>query len=132
METTVKFSISVTGEDSGKPYSGDFTVKTMITRRERFQADAIRRDIIGPVPEGQSVVPSLQTEAFIHGQLAVRLMDSPKWWVDAGNGLDLEDYNVILTVYDKVIELDNAKMADMQKESEEALKKLASKKSKEK
>ena len=120
------FSINVKGE-SGKVYDGNFTVKMSMTRSEKFKADQIRREILGPSPVGQEAPPALQTEAYILGQLAIRLLDAPEWWVSARNGLDIEDYTVILTVYDKILELDEKLQKDRQVETDKALKELEKK-----
>lgn len=129
MITTEKFSINVVGEESGRAFTGDFKVKCSLTRQDRFRADQVRRDIIGPLPEGQMPLPQLQTEAFILGQLAVRIIDSPDWWADSGSigGLKLQDYNVILSIYDKVVELDEKVAQKLKKDTEEALKKMSQK-----
>lgn len=130
MITTEKFSLNVVGEDSGRAYTGDFTIKSSITRQERFRADQVRRDILGPLPEGQMPLPALQTEAYILGQLAVRVTEAPGWWFDGGTvgGLKIEDdYNVILAVYDEILKIDEKKNQKLKKDSEEALKKLTEK-----
>ena len=120
------FSVDVKGE-SGKTYVGNFTVKMTMTRAERFRADQIRREILGPSPVGQEAPPALQTEAYVLGQLAIRLLDAPDWWVSARNGLDIEDYNVILTVYDKVLSLDEKKAEKLNEKAKDAVNELSNK-----
>lgn len=128
METTTKFSVSEIGENSGQPFSGDFVVKTRLTRQDLFRADEIRRNLLGARPEAAS--PAMSGEAFIFGQLAVRIVEAPKWWTDAGDGLQLEDPNIIGTVFKIAVEKEEERKKKIREESEAALKKLSSAKKK--
>ena len=122
METTAKFSISTKGDVSQLPYTGSFTVKTILTRREQFLADQRRREIVGAFADG--AIPALQSEAFMLGQLFVRIVDSPKFWNDSDGGLDLQDYNVIKEIYDKAISLQEDQISSLKGKADEAAKKL--------
>lgn len=98
METTVEFKINEVGDDTGNPYTGTFKVKTLLDRKDRFLADERRRAIIGS--NAADALITLQEEAFILGQLSVRVVDGPRWWKDSNNGLLLEDGNVIVKLYE--------------------------------
>jgi hypothetical protein len=122
METTVPITIDVIGQRTGNPYNGKFLVKMVLTRRENFIADERRRMIVGTNPLG--VAPSLNGEAYMLGQLFVRILEGPKWWKDSDGGLDLEDENVIGELY-RLIDLKvNESEADLSKEGKQAVEKL--------
>jgi hypothetical protein len=123
METTAIFNVSLVGEESGQPFNGQFKVKTLLTRRDRLRADEIRRELIGGKPEGAS--PSAAADAMVLSQLAVRIIESPQWWKDAGGGLDMADDNVLAEIFKIAIDEASKRAEALQKESEEALKKLA-------
>jgi hypothetical protein len=119
-------SINTTGEATGTPYMGDFTVKLQLTKKEQFRADAIRREILGPSPLNNEPAPKLQTDAFIIGQLAVRIEKAPKFWTDSSNGLDLPegDDNLLYTLYNEIltkIEDQNTKLREQAKKALETL-----------
>lgn len=122
METTAKFSISTKGDVSQLPYSGNFTVKAVLTRREQFVADQRRREIVGSFADG--AIPALHSEAFMLGQLFVRIQEAPKFWTDSDGGLDLQDYNVIKEIFDKAISLQDERIASLKKQADEAAKTL--------
>ena len=122
METTAIFSVNLIGGETGTSYMGDFTVKTILSRRDRFVADERRRAIIGSLAEG--ALPALQTEAFMLGQLSIRIVKSPDWWSQNGNGLDLADADVIAQVFNLAIEKENQRREEVKKQAEEALKQL--------
>jgi len=123
METTEKFSVSIVGEKTGNVYAGDFTVKTVLTRRDEFIADSRRRELLGANPEG--ALPQLQVEAFMYGQLFVRIVQAPKFWSDAGNGIDLADLNVISKVYETAKDKEEERIKKVKAQAEEALKQIA-------
>jgi hypothetical protein len=101
METTVTFSINVIGEESGNPFTGTFKVKTLLSRREHFAADERRRMIVGANPT--TILPKLDTDAFMIAQLSVRVVEAPSWWKQSDSGLDLDDSNVIAEVFSLAI-----------------------------
>lgn len=122
METTVPIMIDVIGQRTGNPYNGKFLVKTNLTRRENFIADERRRMIVGTNPLG--VAPSLNGEAYMLGQLFVRILEGPKWWKDSDGGLDLEDENVIGELYRLITLKINESESDLVDEGKAAVKNL--------
>jgi len=90
---------------SGELLEGDFQFKAEVTRREAFQADSIRRNVIGPIPQGQDVPPMLQAEAYMIGQLAIHITDAPEWWLKSEDGLQFSDDGVVVSVFDKLTEM---------------------------
>src|SRR5271168_5160767 len=100
METSATFSISTTGKTTGQPFAGEFTVKTVMTRRDEFYADQERRRIVGPSPENTPAPVGLQGEAYMLGQLRARITAAPDWWKNSDAGLDLQDVNVIVEIFE--------------------------------
>jgi hypothetical protein len=123
METTAKFSVNIVGETTGKPFFGSFTVKTVLTRGDRFIADQRRRELLGP--NSQDALPDLQLEAFMHGQLMVRVVESPEWWRQSDYGRNIEDANVIVELFNLVREKEDQAKEDLKKSAEEALTKIS-------
>lgn len=123
-EVNAKFDINLIGSESGNPYNGSFKVRTLLTRRQLAMADEVRRDIIGKDPD--NAFPKVKTDAFIAGQLAVRVLDAPKWFQDAGpGGIDLPDNNVLELILDKAIQCEadrKDKILGEAKKAEEDLK----------
>lgn len=124
METTVEFKINEVGDDTGNPYTGTFKVKTLLDRKDRFLADERRRAIIGS--NAADALITLQEEAFILGQLSVRVVDGPRWWKDSNNGLLLEDGNVIVKLYEIALQKELERKEKIREEAKEAVKKLSS------
>jgi hypothetical protein len=117
MDTIRQISLNVTGQRTGTPYSGKFSIETVLDRRASFAADERRRALIGNNPTG--VAPAILGEAYMLGQLFVRIVEAPKWWHDSDSGVDLKDENVIGELYRlmelKVQERENEIVAEGQK-----------------
>lgn len=122
MENIKTIELSTTGSVTGKPYVGTFRAKGILTRRDQFLADAARRRIIGPNPA--DALPALQGEAYMLGQLSVRLIEAPDWWVNLANGELIEDGNVIAELYEKALEAESKVKEDLNKAAEKAMSKL--------
>jgi hypothetical protein len=122
VETTKSFTINAIGETTGRSYSGKFTVKTVLTRADRFEADRRRRELLGP--NGAEAMPDLQLESFYLGQLAVRIVEAPEWWKDSSNGLNVEDANLIKELSELTFAKEQEAREELKKEAAAALAKM--------
>jgi hypothetical protein len=122
MKTSASISMNITGNATGEVYQGQFTVETVITRSKRFEADRLRRMLLGQSPN--DAPPDLQVEAFMISQLAVRVMDAPKFWQDSNNGQELKDSNVIEELFKLTTEAISEREKEIDAKTEEAVKKL--------
>ena len=119
MESDDTIEINEVGLYSGTPYHGVFKVKTMLSRQDRFAADEQRRRILGI--DANNAMPGLQGEAMMLGQLYVRILDGPDWWKNTRFGLDLQDDNIIGTLFAGCIKKENERIASIKKKAIEAL-----------
>ena len=97
-----KFSILVTGEESGYTFSGDFKYRRP-TLRERAMIDVMRARYNGDLNSLDGDVQALN-ECLAH--LRFTLIESPDWWKELGHGDKLYDANVILEIYNKCMEFE--------------------------
>jgi hypothetical protein len=114
----VTFTISVIGDVSGEKYEGSFKTKPVLTHAEQLGRDAIMRDLLGPNPLQAQNRPTSQ--AGILAECRVRLLDSPAFWKDSGGGLNLYDENVIVAVYDRILEIEEKFKKDIKDRAEKA------------
>ncbi len=91
------FTVNVTGDTSGENFRGVFRTKLRISFRDSLEKDRIRRQMLGDLPEGASI--RANSIADIFSDLAIRIIEAPSWWTNSGNGMDLEDENVLGEVY---------------------------------
>ena len=122
------FAIAMKGDTLDHEYTGTFTVRCILTKREELIADVRRRELLGPSADSAS--PVILNNAYVLGQLFVRIVDAPDWWKESDGGADLYDTNVIGEIYAKVLEASAAwrkKVAGESDKAEEPLRKLAKK-----
>jgi hypothetical protein len=113
------FDINIIGDESGNPYTGSFKVRTLLTRRQRAAADEIRRDFIGTNPEGAS--KQVAIDGFVVGQLAVRVLDAPDFFKNAGvGGQNLPDFNVLEAILEKAILAEEERKSKLIKQADDA------------
>ena len=125
METTSTFTINEVGETTGRVFSGEFKVKTVLTRRESFRADQLRREIVGASPEGSLIPADVQLEGMMIAQLQIRIVKGPQWWTESNGGLELEDLDIIAKLFGLMIKEEGKAKLALKKEATGALEKLA-------
>lgn len=125
MRTESTFSINIKGDDSGDSYKGKFRVLTLMSRRDVFAADEIRRRIIGLM--GDMAPPALVTEAFMIGQLQIRIVEAPQWWEDSEGGEILADKNLIIELFKECMKAEEDRRSKLKTDSEAAKKRMRKK-----
>jgi hypothetical protein len=96
----VEFRIDVTGEETGEQYKGKFKALPRLSARRKLIRDQKRRELLGSQP-GQ---PSEEAVVYasVIAELHVRLVEFPKWWPEAGFGLELEDESPLVEIQKNV------------------------------
>jgi hypothetical protein len=121
MDNEATFTVAVVGRTSRAQYAGEFTVKQVLSKRDEFAADQVRRELIGSSPENTPAPVKLQGDAFMLGQLRIRLKKWPKWWETCDFGMELRgDDNLIEELYVKALNAEKAYLEDIQKSAAEA------------
>lgn len=126
MAESLPFTINITGETTGEQYKGQFKAKIRLSHRDELRRDELRRKLLGATPAEAS--QRAQNQASLLSDLEVRLTDSPKWWGTVGGGLDLEDDNVLIGVWEECQRIERESLENIRKEAEAAkgeLKKFA-------
>lgn len=108
---TVDFSIDVKGELSGTDYKGFFSCLPRLSHRLTLEKDRKYREILGNDPGNAS--DSSKMLAIYLADFSVRLTKYPDWFRDSNFGADLEDWDVINTIAEKI--------SDIIKKDQEAL-----------
>lgn len=116
------FTISVEGSTTKEKWTGKFKAKNSLSLRDQLTRDKVRRDLLGTL--GGDPDDNASTIAFMVSELTVRIIESPTWWKEMGNGLDLKDENVMVEVFKQVMQLEKDLRDEMAKQTEEAEKDL--------
>jgi len=97
-----KFNYQGKGEESGINWTGDFVYRRP-TLRERALIDVMAKRLGGDLATIDRDV-AYYNEASAH--LRFTLKEYPDWWKDTDFGGSLYDANVIMDLYDKILEFE--------------------------
>lgn len=81
-------SLDSIGELTGQRYAGSFRIKVLLTHSERLAVD---RTYAMLLPDDKSASQESKLKAGGIAELDQRIVEAPKWWLDARNGRDLVD-----------------------------------------
>jgi hypothetical protein len=112
------FSLDVYGDSTGERWIGDFKAKLRLSHRDHMAKDMAKRALLGSDAQFASQDSIVRAEMFAH--IGASLTQTPGWWKEKGNGLDLFDDNVVIAVYEKVVEEQTKVVAEIKKKGEEA------------
>lgn len=90
-----EFVVNVTTKD-GENLRGKFRVKVKLSLRDMLGMDAMRRSLLGP----QTGEPDQVAFLIASGTAKIRAhaLETPSWWKDSNDGLDLDDIDVLVSV----------------------------------
>lgn len=117
------FQVKVKGDYSGEEWFGTFRMKTRLSYRETLKQDQIRRELLGPDP-ANNATEDAKSIAQVFSFLWVYLTETPRWWKETNNGIDMADNNVATEVYAKAIEKLKEAVEAREAKAEEARKGL--------
>jgi len=122
VDNTFSFSISERGETTGQMFNWSFTAKRMLSIRDRITKDSIRRQLIGDNAQNAETTTVMRAEVL--ALLQVSITESPKAWKDSNGGLELFDDNIVVALYEKVVEEQNKAVEEASAAGQEAKDKL--------
>lgn len=114
----VSFTIDIIGDFTGEKWVGQFEVKPRLSYRDQLKEDQIRRELLGK--DSEHAGEDARNYSRLFSGLSVRLVKTPKWWVEYNNGLDLTDQNLIVEIYTKTMDIVKAAAEETVERAENA------------
>lgn len=112
---TAEFNVKLVGDVTQQTYLGKFKVISVMDPFQILNAGKRYRDLLGVNPAFAS-----ETElnlAFALAQLEYRIISAPPFW----NNGNLKDLNVIMSVFDLAVQVEEEYRIDQKKRVEESL-----------
>jgi hypothetical protein len=109
------FHIDLTGE-SGKKYDGRFTVLCLLNVGQKHLLALEKTRLLGNYP---NPTEDLQGFSIILANLRSKIIDAPEWWKQSNGGMLIEDEDVLLELYNKIQEAEQAWRNDLKKTAQE-------------
>lgn len=108
------FMLSVLGDRTRSTYSGKFTSRCCLSPLQAIQSDSDYRQLLGKVN------PNLATKqaddlSYVLCQLKYRITEGPSFWNKTLEypGGDIPDYNIIIELFEKVMEAEKEYLAQL-------------------
>ena len=95
------FEFCEKGDVTFKEYKGSFTVKCVLSMLDKRILEVEKSRIMADISNPTNELIALST---IMANLNVRIIESPSWWKEANNGNNIQDENIIVTLFDKVMD----------------------------
>ena len=85
--------------DLGKKYEGQFTVKCVLTMKEKHILELEKTRLLGNFANPTDELAGI---SIILGSLRTRIVDAPEWWKQSDGGYNLTEFDVLTALYDQV------------------------------
>lgn len=95
------FDIKHSGQVTGREYEGQFTCVCILTMGQKHQLEIERTRLLA---DFQNPTENLAGMALILANLRTRIIDAPDWWKESNGGAKIMDEDVVLALFNKVLE----------------------------
>lgn len=112
-------SIDIVGETTGEHFKDDFVVHTVLNMASRHALELEKSRLLG-----DSLNPTRMLSNISISLATVRhhIIKAPDWWTELGAGSLILDENVILDIYDKIVEAEREWRESIKKKAEDSKK----------
>lgn len=100
------------GDATHENYKGDFTVICVPDMRARRAIEVEKSRLSADVAHPTDNLAGL---SIILANLRVRITDGPEWWDSSQGGYNIMDENILVELYDKVLEQEDLWRAEIKK-----------------
>lgn len=97
-------------------FRGDFAFKTMLSHSDQFAIARRQKELLGN-NKLEDLPVILKQKSIILSELYARIVQAPAWW---GDGAELVDDNVLVTVFEAAIDAENEQMKKLLGDGEKA------------
>lgn len=94
------FDFEHVGELTGKKYEGQFTVRCVLNIAQKHAMEIEKTRLLGNF---SNPTDGLVGIAVILSSLRHKVVDGPEWWKQSAGGSSLDDEDVLVALYDKVV-----------------------------
>ncbi len=99
------FEFSHIGATTGNKYDGKFTVKCVLNMFDKREIELEKSRLQADVANPTNLLSSL---SHILSNLRIRITKAPTWWEQSLGGFDLMDEDVVIALFDRVMEQEDA------------------------
>ena len=109
------FEFDQEGLITGKKYDGKFTVKCILNMFDKREVELEKARLKADTANPTNLLTSI---SHILANLRVRIIKAPTWWEQSLGGFDILDEDVVIELYDKVMQQEEEWHKDLKAKSE--------------
>jgi hypothetical protein len=98
------FDVDVKGDTTLKEYKGQFTCRCVLTMGQKHALELEKSRLLGSYTNPTDDLIGI---AVIFSNLRQKLIDGPEWWKQSSGGTTINDENVLLEIYNKILKAEN-------------------------
>lgn len=108
------FSIDVEGDTSGEKYVGQFSAKCVLNMSEKHTKELEKTRLLADYANPSNGLAGI---AEILSTVRTRLIKWPDWWSNLDYGTKVLDENVIIAIYDELIQAESEWRKEIRKKA---------------
>lgn len=109
------FSIDIEGGTSGERFQGQFTTKCVLNMSEKHARELERTRLMSDYANPSA---NLSGIAEILSTVRIKLIKWPDWWANLDFGSKILDENIIVEIYDEIVNKENEWKEEVRKKVE--------------
>jgi hypothetical protein len=109
------FTFEHIGEDTGKKYDGQFTVRCVLNVGQKHAMALEKTRLMGNYP---NPTDDLAGFAVILANLRAKIITAPEWWNQSSAGATIDDEDALVVLYRKITEAEIEWKDDLKKKSQ--------------
>lgn len=114
------FSLEEKGLTTGLPYKGEFTVRAILNMGQKHALELEKTMLQADM---KSPTPGLSGISNVLAELRVRIIKGPTWWRDSEGGALIDDENILIALYTKILEEETAWRQELEDATKESVEK---------
>lgn len=95
------FDFEYQGITTGREYKGQFTVKCVLNMAMKHQLELEKTRLMADYNNPSDGLAGL---AVILSKLRIHIIDAPEWWQQSRGGMAIEDEDLLVALYDRILE----------------------------
>ena len=96
--------IDMTGLETGVHYKGDFVVRTVLSMSGKHALELEKTRLMADYANPSRGLVGI---SITLSNIRAKTIKAPEWWVELGDGSEVLDEEVVLEIYDQIMQAEN-------------------------
>lgn len=111
--------IDMVGQETGVHYKGDFVVRTVLSMSGKHALELEKTRLMADYANPSRGLVGI---SITLSNIRAKTIKAPEWWTELGDGAEILDEEVVLAIYDKIMDAENEWRSALTKKAEDSKK----------